>query len=599
MHAFVIVVDLRDIHNDRIDRALAGIAREFMLDPGTGWRASSASGRIRVAGVHHATESARPRRYVFREGSRAVWFDGLPVDARADFEAADAGELARRWADLPERIEGQFVAAELDLERESVELLTDTLGLLPAYVAGRNGGMVLSNSASVVASLLALREPDRLALSSMLALGWAVERRTLLEGVRALPGGAVHRIDRSKLSSRSHYSSSEVVARRQRRGRNCLDVSDVAGDLVEVTRAAVRGKSPLVAPLTAGRDTRLMMALTLRTPAEIEYYTGGQLGDADVVFAERLAREFHLQHRVESRRPEAIDVETAARFVRQNDGLIPLHQLGDHIELERPVERLGVTLWGVGGEIARAGTGDISALAPNLPVLSRLVEVQRRLLARKVDNDAGLLTPQAAQLVVDYIDRFVDERRAEGWPTREVAEAFYAFERVGCWGATGPRRAAIARDVFSPFATRAFIDYALSLRPAERYLEAAHYRLLGTLSVAARDSPFEVPFAAQQPGRVPFEATRRLLKSWRGQRRRRNAKATAYSGETYFAGEWFEQHVDHVRELFSAAQPALWELLDRGRLQQLLAASPSQRAEHLEALLRATTVAWYLALPNG
>ena len=598
MHVFAVVARAPELDDATLKYAVAVVAREFLLDPGTSWQAVSSGGRVRAAGMHHSAEAAAPRRYLAREGSTLVWFDGLPVDARGEYEAADADELARRWDDLPKRLEGQFLAARLDPDTDSVEFLTDTLGLLPLYLGRRDNGTVVSNSAGLVASLLGLRAPDELALSSMVALGWAVGRRTLIEGVGALPGGALHRVDASGLTSRSHYSPAEIVARRQRRERARPNPMDSAlDDLVRVTGSAVRNKTPVTAPLTAGRDTRLMLALGLRTPAPIAYYTGAHTGDADVTVAQRLAEEFGLEHRVDRPEERALGIEAAERFVSQNDGLITLHQLPDYIELDRPVPRLGVTMWGLGGEIARAGGRGIYPLAPNVPIFSRLVGVQRRLMARKVDNHAGLLTPRAQDIVLDYVDRFIDHRRTEGWPTREVSQAFYTFERVGCWGATGPRRAAIAGDVFSPFATRVFIDYSFSLSPADRYLEAAHYRLLGALSAAARDSPFEVPFAPQHRHRVALLATRRLINVLRGPKRGYDPAALSRGAQqTDFVGDWYERHIDHVRELFAAAQPALWETISQERLQELLTGPPEQRAYHLKALLRATTAAWYLGL---
>src|SRR5204863_3018473 len=115
-----------------------------------------------------------------------------------------------------------------------------------------------------------------------------------------------------------------------------------------------------------------------------------------------------LDHRVDRPDGRPLGIDAAERFVSQNDGLISLQQLPDYIELDRPVRRLGVTMWGLGGEIGRAGAKTIYPIAPNLPVFSRSVGVQRRLMALKVDNHAGLLTSRAQELVLDYVNRFID-----------------------------------------------------------------------------------------------------------------------------------------------------------------------------------------------
>src|SRR5436309_3568289 len=102
MHVFAVVAGVPELADATLASAVADVAREFQLDPGTSWQAASSGGRVRAVGMHHSAEAAAPRRYLAREGSTQVWFDGLPVDARGEYEAADARELSRRWDDLPE-----------------------------------------------------------------------------------------------------------------------------------------------------------------------------------------------------------------------------------------------------------------------------------------------------------------------------------------------------------------------------------------------------------------------------------------------------------------------------------------------------------------
>ncbi len=141
-------------------------------------------------------------------------------------------------------------------------------------------------------------------------------------------------------------------------------------EMGEMMGQAVGGVAPVRCALTAGRDTRVLLALLQNAGREgdAQFYTGGAPGSADLEVGAELAERLGLGHTIESPSMEGRDWGLAAeRFVAQNDGLASLLQLPDYIELTAPPERLGVTLWGVGGEIGRAGTGPINHVTPNLP----------------------------------------------------------------------------------------------------------------------------------------------------------------------------------------------------------------------------------------
>jgi hypothetical protein len=283
----------------------------------------------------------------------------------------------------------------------------------------------------------------------------------------------------------------------------------------------------------------------------------------------------------------------ADHFSDQNDGLASFLQLVDYIELSQPPAELGITLWGVGGEIGRAGTGPINHVTPNLPIVSSVPEVQRRLMAQKMESASGLLTPECQTLVRSYLDGFIASRRAEGWRTREVYETFYAFERVGCGGATGARRAASTGDVFSPYCSRQFIEYSFSLTAAERYLEAPHYRLMRDLAPSLMDYRFEVPFHPQRPRAVGAMAVAELVRTLRAHRSGPGASAPG-PAEPPFLTQWVEGQLGRLRELSETVDASIWSLVSRPRLQALLDGSPVQRRPHTEALLRVATVLWFL-----
>lgn len=585
MHVFAIGIGLDREAAVRLRRGVVGVGHEFRLDPQTLWEASSAPHGLAAAGLHHGEDAIGQRRYVAFSRQEMALYDGLPLDGSGSLIAHDAEQLLGHWRSLPELLEGEFCAARIDLAGGAAEVLVDPLGMLPVFYAGDDRVAAISTSARIVASVLGLRRPDLSAVASFVALDWAMERRTFIAGMRALPGGCVHRLDAKGLSSNQHFGPASLIYRRKRRARSA---APLAGELERLTSAAVSAGGPVCCALTAGRDTRVMAALLRGIDAAATFYTAGEPDSEDVILARELAARFGLDHEMQQARASQRDwTEAAVRFMRQTEGLSSLVQLVDYIELDRPVDRLGVTLWGVGGEIGRAES-PLRKLSPNLPLLSRLRPVQRRLLALKV-NDHGLLTDDGRQLVAKYLQSFADERLREGWPTRELSEAFYTFGRVACWGAGGVRRAAGTSDLFSPFCTRPFMRYCLSCPPGERYLEAPHHRLLSSIDRQLRDHRFQRPFPPQHRWLVAPLVTRELWRTLRSGARRGGGNGIPRGHDAPFLTQWLAARTQMLGDIAERTDAEIWRVIDRGRVMALLRPSCAELPAYTNALLGALT----------
>lgn len=588
---------------------LKTVGGEFALDPATAWAASSRNGTIVAAGLHHGMDRSGPRRYVARFSSKVTWFDGLPVESEGRFLGCDAQALAAHWETLEGSLEGQFNAVQLDLEGERVEVLLDSLGMTQVFFARRDGGVLVSNSATLIASLLGLSSPDPSGVSSFLGLGWATGESTLTRDVRVLCGGARHTLAGGSIQTRRSFGPQTIP----RDGGERLTPGELAERLTALTASAVHGMGRVGCALTGGRDTRLLVALLDATGEPALYFTGGEDGHPDVVIAREIAQRLDLRHEVVLHDPASSSLDwthAAALFMRQNDGLVSLLQLPDYIDLSVERPPLGVKLGGVGGEIGRCGTGELTGAATNVPILRRSVRVQRKLLAMKMRNESGLMTADATAELTSYLDRFREERLGEGWRPQELQEAFYTFERVGRWGASG-RRMAGTDDSFLPLCARPFIDYCFSLSSGERYVEAPHYRLLSELSPKLRDHRFEAPLLTQRAWLAPALATRKLMGAVRalaglsrsssisGSGANGAAQTTPAVSPAYpFQHAWFEARLDLIRDLFSVSDSELWQLVSRPRIEALLAGSEADRARNQEALLRATTVFWHFHGPR-
>jgi asparagine synthase (glutamine-hydrolysing) len=544
-----------------LDALRAAAAAFPRLDAATLEHATSADGNLVLAAVAHPAAAAAPRRYFARRGDRIVVFDGLPIPVH------DAEQLLDGWDEL--ELEGVFSALRIDLAAGTVDSRLDALGMAKLFCAQRDGGMVLSNSIDVIRRLLGLTEPDPLGVSSMVGFGWAAGGRTLLGDVTIVEGPVTP----------ARATPARTAAR--------PTASEVAERLTALVRS-VGAFAPLTCGLTAGRDTRVVLALAQVAGLDVSYYTSGHEDDTDVVIARDLARELDLRHDVVAPAlPEDWSAATSA-FSSQTDGLASFGIIGDWAERVTSDARVGLRLWGAGGEIGRAGNiGLAIPFGANAPGLRRSAAVQRQILRGKIHDFDGLLTPAGVAITKAYLDRFVAERVDEGWRPREVAEAYYAFERVRYWASAGVRRIASATDLWSPFVSRPFMDYCWSLTSAERTVEAPHWRILTHLDPRVRDLPYEYPWRPQAPRRafamiardVATKTTRTALARRRG---------TAPAAAPPFGSEWITAGSSDIAEVAAGVPDSpVWDFIDRDQLVARLDAPD-------EGVRRALAAVWWL-----
>jgi hypothetical protein len=584
----------------RIAGAIRGAAAAFpRLAGGPLVSGTSRSGRLAYAALAHPDALAAPRRYVAHGDSLVTLVDGFPVDPEGRFAAADAEALMRHWDELPNSLEGVFAAVRIDLRHDRVACLLDILGMLKVFLWRRGGEWVLSNSVATIERLTGAAAPDPLGVSTLLALGWPVGR-SLLRDVQQLEGGRLYGLGPGEIESRPTFTAAEV-APVNNPGR-VESAPALAGRMRRALESAVTGIPEVSLPVTAGRDTRVLLALSLPLGRPIDYYTSGVPGEPDVEIARELAARAGVEHRtITPAIPASVDewVDVTARFVEQTDGLATMHGIGDHLDHAGELRHLALKIWGPGGEIARAGNiGMLIPFAAFVPGVRRSWTAQRRVLWTKTGYVGGVVRDEAVEATRAYLDDFVAARRAEGWRSREVLEAYYAFERVRHWGSVGVRRNAEATDLFAPFVCRDFYEYAFSLEPGERYMEAAHYRLLSELDAELRDMPFEKPWKPQRAGLAPILAAQGAAGAALARLRpaRRHAGKPAYD----FGNDWFEAGVPAHRELVASIPDSpLWEFVDRARLTQTLAGPAEERRADAESLAAVMTAFWYFHGPKA
>ena len=258
-------------------------------------------------------------------------YDGFPVDRDARFDARDAGALLERWDVLPDSLEGVFAALRVDLAADRVDCLLDILGMLKVFVWRGDGRWVLSNSVGAIARLTSAS--SRPARSERAPQPRLAGRRSLLREVEPLEGGRVYSFAPGETGSRTTFSA-EAVAPANNPGR--IGSAAALAERIERTLAGATAGVPEVScPVTAGRDTRVLFALSLALGRPIDYYTSGVPGEPDVDIARDVTARMGVGHETLTPAiPASVGdwVEITSRFVQQTDGLATMHGIGDHLD---------------------------------------------------------------------------------------------------------------------------------------------------------------------------------------------------------------------------------------------------------------------------
>ena len=604
MNLFLVGWNLPRELRARITRELGRMVEIYpQLDPRT-LRYGEIGERAVVAALTTAEAAAAPRRYLHlatalpAAPTAAVLYDGSLVDRRGGFTAPDAAALAAHWDELHGRLVGQFVLARATAEPPRLEIITDPIGFHQVYVRSVGEAWLASNSVRLIERVAGTTEIDLVAASTMLALGWVGEDRTLDPAIRVIPGGVRWTWDPAHAGpTASTYAPRTRLARLPRpRSRQAL-IATLAGELIDTCRGFASVYGRLSCPLTGGRDSRVLAALLLAGDVDARYYTSGESGSLDVEIGSRIAAQHGLEHEVHAQ-PAALVTQAwdkaAERLVHQNDGLISLLQVADVAAQPAHIERLDLGLWGIGGEIARGHWSDprYIALSPSP------ADIESDLIQFLVSDHGGLLTPEAVAPVRDYVRDFVAHALADGFRPLDVPDLLYTEERVRRWAGSNERKAMPVADRFSPYVTGAFIEAAFALSARERMTEPLHVGLIRLLAPALYDLPL-----SREPWRPQVPARHFLEWAWRQALplvRRAPAGQAERAVRAFDHAAWLEAKLGWLRELcLEQRDTRLWELVDRATFERVTAPgmNPAGRRAAVHGLYHAATVfAWNASL---
>ena len=228
----------------------------------------------------------------------------------------------QRWGpECLSRLDGMFAFAIYDLDRRTLFLARDRLGVKPLFLAPLSDGSLIFGSElkALTAHPLLRREADPLAVEDYLAWGYVPDTRSILKGVQKLPAGhsLLLRHDAPMPAPRKWWDIS--FAERRKGG-----IADLEAELLHLMRQAVSSRMvadvPLGAFLSGGVDSSSVVALMAEaSPNPVKTCSIGfdvaALDESD--YARRIAEQFGADHR--SRKVSPDDFETIDRLAAMFD----------------------------------------------------------------------------------------------------------------------------------------------------------------------------------------------------------------------------------------------------------------------------------------
>jgi asparagine synthase (glutamine-hydrolysing) len=227
----------------------------------------------------------------------------------------------QKWGEgcLP-RLHGMFAFAIYDVERRTLLLARDRLGVKPLFMAELADGSLAfaSELKALSAHPLLRRTLDPLAVEDYLAWGYVPDHRSILAGVSKLPAGhsLLLRHDAPLPCPRQWW---DISFAERRTGRP----ADLEAELIHLMREALTSRMvadvPLGAFLSGGVDSSSVVALMAEASAQpVKTCSIGFDVQAldESAYAQRIAEQFHTDHRARVVSPDdftAID-SLAAMF---------------------------------------------------------------------------------------------------------------------------------------------------------------------------------------------------------------------------------------------------------------------------------------------
>ena len=308
------------------------------------------------------------------KGDTTLVFSGEEFPARGT-GPSHLMRLSEEDPQFPASLNGRFHGLLADRTRRTAMLFNDRFGMSRIYYhESREAFYFAAEAKAILAVRPELRSVDPQGLGEFVACGCTLENRTLYRSVHVLPPGSAWLFRDGAVYRKSHYFQP-----REWEQQAPLEPDAFYRELREVFTGNLpryfNGAEPIGMSLTAGLDTRAIMAWHKSAPGSLPCYSfGGMFRDChDVVLARRVAASCRQPHQVIRLGDDFLSqfAHHAERTVYLTDGCSDVSQAPDLYANQRARQIAPVRMTGnYGGEVLR-GVRLFKAAAPTPGIFHR------------------------------------------------------------------------------------------------------------------------------------------------------------------------------------------------------------------------------------
>lgn len=531
-----------------------------------------------VAVVSMAGRGAVSRSIKVHEGV-AVALDGLAFARGRALGPTDLVHEELGTAGSP--VEGVHFIIRAVLDSGETQVVTDPLGMKMAFAAQVGPSWIVANNALVLMRLLGSPRWNLDGVRLLMAFASTGHGRSLIEGIRIIPCG--HRWSWSPdqpAPREERFFGMDDLAKVRPVGVTRDEIGAVCDAMQAQIIAAASTGRPLRAPITGGRDSRVLAALVAKAGVECDFFTAAAKGSAEERVAVDVARVLGVRHRVHHPRPtEVVErwSELSRRLLLQNDGYVNVWQIGNAAAQDEADGPRAIVLGGHGGELSRYPYGNVVDFLPGGLSIS---SIRQWLGSRAIDAYDGLVRSEAVDWTRSYVRRTVDELHQSGWDLRNIAECIAHYERQRTRDASAIRPGYPVRDMLLPYYTRSYTRLSFKASLWDRYLSWVHERMLDIVAPEVRRVPYsQLPKWWHRPLKDVASRANRLL-HW-DRLRKKKVRTSPQQG-------WFAAMMPHIRETcMDASSSRLWDVIDRSVFERFTSPAEQDRlAVRADGILR-------------
>lgn len=193
-------------------------------------------------------------------------------------------------------IKGSYVLLLTDLEKETVDMITDRLNVLPLYYYFKDGLLAISSSMEMVKRTgFSSGKPNELALTEQMIFDFVLDTKTFYEDISQTDYATVHHFSKDGQKNERYWDVHELYHSELMDKDNALDLLSI--QLKENVNLYASDSKKVLCSLTGGFDGRTNVAMLDKDPNDFLCCSYGMKGSKQIRVPENIAAGIGIHYK--------------------------------------------------------------------------------------------------------------------------------------------------------------------------------------------------------------------------------------------------------------------------------------------------------------